>query len=247
MRSLNPWRIFPSNLDPPVARSLSIQFILQEFLNALDLLAHLKTATPQHLQGANIKEEIAAVSKELERFLLFSLENPFTQKSSVLDKLCFYCENLLQASKIGATEIPLQLEEMRNTVLRMRSKMIAWKKMPAFHPLDQILADFLELYEDLRQRLDRFFSALCPFLKEARSDENVLVYLIKHKDPLNAYLGIRRIEELLISFFPAGYDQLRAAIFEGYTRRGFTCFLSSIEPLINALEWETPCHPLPTR
>lgn len=240
MRSLNPWRIFPSNLDPPVARSLSIQFILQELINSFDLLAHLEAATQELLQGINIKEELTSISKELERFLLFSLENPFAQKSSVLDKLCFYCDILLQASKIGVNEIPDLLEEMRNSVLKVKSKMLAWKKMPALHPLDQILAELFDLYSSLHQRLDRFFSALSPFLKEARSDENVLVYLIENKEKLNSYLGLRRIEELFVTFFPAGHSQLRAAIIEGYTRRGFTSFLAKIEPLIEAIEWETP-------
>lgn len=240
MRSLNPWPIFPSNLDPPVARSLSIQFILQGLIDSFDLLQHLQLATPLQLQGANFKEEINCISKELEKFLLFSLENPFAQKSSVLDKLCFYCEILLQASHISNNEIFSVLDEMRDDVLNVRSKMFGWKKMQV--PLSQILEQLFELYADLYQKLCRFFSAISLFLKEARFDENVLIYLIENKDKLNSYLGMRRIEELLQSFFPAGHAQLRTAIHEGYTRRGFTTFLSSIEPLIDAIEWETPCH-----
>ncbi len=240
MRSLNPWPIFPSNLESPLARSLSIQFILQELTDSFGLLQHLQMITPMQLQGANFKEELACVSKELEKFLLFSLENPFAQKSSVLDKLCFYSEILLQASHIHDQEIPSILEEMRNLVLRMRSKMITWKKVQT--PLEKILELLFILYTDLYQKLCDFFKALCPFLKEARSDENVLVYLIENKDKLNSFLGLRRIEELLQSFFPAGHAQLRAAIHEGYTRRGFTTYLSSVESMIDAIEWETPCH-----
>lgn len=164
------------------------------------------------------------------------MENPISQKASALDKLCFYCENLLQASRIDEPEIPLILEEMRSLILKIRSRMFSWKKM--LDPLDQILELLLDLYTNLNQRLQRFFKALKIFLKEARSDENVLVFLIENKDKLNYFLGERHIEEMLQSFFPAGHAQLRAAIIEGYTRRGFTPFLAKVEPLIDAIEWD---------
>jgi len=200
----------------------------------------MKAAMPLQLQGANFKEEIACVSRELEKFLLFSLENPFAQKSSILDKLCFYCEILLQASHVKDSEIPMILEEMRNSIFKIKSKMVAWKKISV--ALSQVQTHFIELYDDLFQKLSRFFVSFCPFLKEARYDENVLIYLIENKDQFNEYLGLRRIEDLLQSFFPAGHAQLRAAIHEGFTRRGFTTFLTNVEPLIDAIEWETPCH-----
>src|SRR5689334_18778419 len=104
MRSLNPWPIFPANLDPPVARSLSLQFILQELIRSYKLLHHLQILTPQQIVGNELAEELAAIAKELEKFLLFSLESPFSQKGGVLDKLCFYSEILLQASKIKETD-----------------------------------------------------------------------------------------------------------------------------------------------
>ncbi len=125
---------------------------------------------------------------------------------------------------------------MRNSILRVKAQIITCKKGPL------TLDPLFHLYRSLHDGLYRFFSAFCPYLKEARSDENVLIYLIENKERLNAYLGVRRIEELLQSFFPSGHAQLRAAIYEGYTRRGFTTFLSSVEPLIDAIEWETPCR-----
>jgi hypothetical protein len=69
-----------------------------------------------------------------------------------------------------------------------------------------------------------------------------LTYLIENKDNLNSLFGKRVVEHLLQSFFPAGHAELRAAIYEGYARRGFTTFFDSIEQIIDAIEWETPCH-----
>jgi hypothetical protein len=246
MRSLNPWPIFPSHLDPPIARSLSLQFILQGLIDSFSLLQHLREETADRLQESSLQEALCFISKELERFLLFSLENPFIQKSSLFDKLCFYSEILIQASHIQDAEILMILEEMRNALLSLKSKMIAWKRVRVC--IDEALAQCFDLYNELQsvyhtihQNCRKLFSSLSPFLKEARFDENVLIFLIENKDKLNANLGAKRVEELLQSFFPAGHSQLRAAIYEGYMRRGFTTFLSSIEPLINAIEWETPC------
>lgn len=240
MRSLHPWPIFPLNLDPPVARSLGLQFILQGIADAFPVLRRLETSTPFQGTETEAKEEIAAIFKQLEKILLFSLENRFAQKSSVLDKLCFYCEILLQASHVVEHEILVILEEMRSDILNARSKLLARKKPHI--PADRILLQLSQLYSSLFHKICRFFDALTPFFKEARYDENVLIYLIENKDRFNSYLGLQRIEGLLQSFFPAGHAQLRAAIYEGYTRRGFTTFLSSIEPLVDALEWETPCN-----
>lgn len=239
MRSLNPWPIFPSNLDPPVARSLSIQFILQAVLDCFPLLQDLRKNTPHHLKNFPLQDAILAISRELEDFLRLSLENPFAQKGSVLDKLCFYSEILLQSSHVKESEVPNLLEEMRNLILKTKSKMIVCRKT-----VEEVQTQFMELYDHLFEKLCSFFDAFAPFLKEARYDENVLIYLIENKDRFNTYVGARKIEDLLQSFFPAGHSQLRAAILEGFTRRGFTTFLASVEPLIDAIEWDTPCQTL---
>lgn len=243
MRSLHPWPIFPANLDPPNARSLSLQFILQELIGSFDHLLRLQKITPEYLQGANIKEELSGIAQELEKFLLFSLENPFAQKGGFLDKLCFYCEILIQASHVADPDLQMILEEMRNSFLRLKSKLFAWKKMSALHPLDEIISCFLEIYADLHHKLCRFFSALSPFLQEARSDENVLFYLLEQRLQLNHHLGDRVVEHLFLRLFPAGITQLRAVLCEGYTRRGFASVFAQAEPLIEALKWENV--PLP--
>jgi hypothetical protein len=238
MRSLNPWPFFPSSLEPAVVRSLSIQFILQALLDGFYAVRDLQMTTPLQLQGANVKEEILCICKGLEKIYLFSMENPFVQKGSVLDKLCFYTEILVQASKIHDSELMVVLEEMRKVILDTKAKIAVWRKMPGRSSLPEMLQHLMHLYVDLYAKIVRFFKEFSPFLKEARSDENVLVYLIENKDKFNDYLGERVIENLLQSFFPAGHDQLRAAIHEGYTRRGFTSFLSSVEPLIEEIQWE---------
>ena len=195
----------------------------------------------EHLKETIGEEEIAALSKEVEKLLLSSLENPFPQKGGFLDKLCFYCDILLQASKISNETLPMILEDMRNSVLRLRAKVLPSKKFPGYP--QEIRNQIFGLYEEIEQKFRLFFSALVPYLQEARTDENILIHLIEQKQTLNRYLGLRSIENLLRRFFPTGQPHLRAVICEGFTRRGFTSFFSEKEPLIEDLEWETPCHP----
>src|SRR5579872_6326266 len=121
MRSLHPWPIFPANLDRPNARSLSLQFILQELLASFDLLGQLQKITPKQVQGNDLREELLQISEELEKFLLFSLANPFSQKGGHLDKLCYYSDILIDASHVTDHDLPMVLEEMRNSFLRLKA------------------------------------------------------------------------------------------------------------------------------
>ena len=228
MYNLHPWPIFHRDLDPPTERSLALQFVLQEFLSSCHCLERLENAS---------SEELPAISSYLDQFLLSSLNNPFAQKGGALNKLCFYCEILLQASKIGNETILIDLEEMQHPIMKVRSKMILWKKQA---PLpEEISSAIAELCDQLRKKFISFFSSLSPFLIESRTDENVLLYLIEHRQTFNFYLGQKTIENLLSRCFPAGYHELRATICEGYTRRGFGEFYTKQEPLIDTLERET--------
>ncbi len=229
MRSLHPWPTFPRDLDPPIARSLSLLFVLQEFLASCRLVERLENAAPEG--------ELSGIASRLDLFLLFSLDNPFAQKGGALDKLCFYCEILLQGSKVSDETVLVLLEEMRNAVMKIRSKLIFWKKKAPLR--EEIGAEFTELYKQLHKNLASFFSSLHSFLKESRTDENVLLYLVEHRKEFNLYLGEHAIENLLSGFFPSGPHELRAMICEGYTRRGFGAFFESQEPMLDALEWET--------
>lgn len=143
-----------------------------------------------------------------------------------LDRLHFYSEILMEASSLKESSLLATL---------ITSKMVVWKKMELSYPLDETLGQLME-------QLCRFFSALKPFLKEGRSDENVLTYLIENRETLNQYLGKNHIEETLQDFFPIGFDQLHAIIYEGYTRRGFNAFFSKIEPLLDAIQWDPSCR-----
>lgn len=236
MRSLHPWPLFPSNLEPPAARSLGLQFILQEFITCFAVVSKIQEKAPPLIRGEDPVQELAAVSRELEQFLLFSLDNPFAQKGGSLDKLCFYCDVLFQASRVnGQEEVGMQLESLRNEVLATRAKIFTWKRK--ITPSSLILEEIERLCETLVLGLRDFFEALFPYFEEARSDENILFYLIEQREVLNQLLECPKIEQIFCRLYPSGPTHLRAILCEGYTRRGFSDFYAKHESLIDSIEW----------
>lgn len=234
MRSFTPWPFFPPALEPPAARSLSLLFILKEWVACFLVVEQLKNKTNPPIDGTSIL-------KNLEKLLSFSIDNPLAQQGGLLDKLCFYSDILIQASKIADVELANLVEEMEQSIFRLRTKLVQGKKIPLTQ--SQVIIALDSLYAFLEKKLLGFFSALTPYLQEARTDENVLIHLIEQKETLNHFLGPRAIEELLRRFFPTGQPHLRAVICEGFTRRGFASFFAEKETIIEELEWEVPCHP----
>lgn len=232
MRSFTPWPFFPPSLEPPAARSLSLLFILKEWVSCFHVVERLKREQDREL-------DTAVILKKLEKLLFFSMENPHGQKGGLLDKLCFYSDILIQASKIADATLADLVEEMQQSIFRFRTKLVQAKKIP----MPSIPIALGTLYSFLEQKLLGYFSTLIPYLQEARTDENVLIHLIEQKQTFNHFLGPRAIEELLRQFFPTGQPHLRAVICEGFTRRGFASFFAEKEAIIEELEWEVPCHP----
>jgi len=236
MRNSAPSPIFSPRLEPSIARSLSLQFILHEWIRAFEIVRHLEVVTPIQLGKVDLHDALSSVLKELEKLLFFSSH----QKGGALDKLCFYYAILLQASSMSDMEIETILQEMKALIVKVKSEMILWKRTKPFP--GQMSETFSTLYSHLRRKLTDFFKKLFPFFLAARSDENVLVYLIEHKEKLNAFLGMRQVEELLALLFPEGPAVLRKSIQEGYERRGFSSFFCTMEPLIDQIEWEPACN-----
>jgi len=236
MRSLYPWPLFPPDLDPPAARSLSLQLALQAWLDSCHVIQSLQQKMSEVGASDNPAQEIEDISNELQKFLLFSLENPFSKKPGTLDKLCFYADELLRASRSQERDqIEALLDHMRDAALSFRALMISWKrKLP---PSFILLTNMDHLHSVLMQRLREFYEALYPFFVEARSDENVLFYLIEYKDILNRFLHPKKIETLLSRLYPSGPTHLRAILCEGYTRRGFSDFYAKHELLIESIDW----------
>lgn len=253
MRSLNPWPLFPAPLPPQIAASLSLQFLVQELLLALRWLNEASAVEPQN-------EELETISSQLEKFLLFSLEHPLSQKGGFLDKLCFYANILLQNSSSEDTKIFAHLQIIKDCALKLKSDISLFYKSnrstshffsckpqtlkstsSPSEPLKLIRKTWRQLIEITQNHLKQLFNFLFPFFQEFRHDENLLFLLIEQKGSLNQYLGDYTIEAVLARLFPQGVASLKETLYNGYARRGFLDFYSRNEELIESIDWEDAC------
>ncbi len=228
------WLTKLPKLDPPTARSLSLLFILQETLDFFSLLNHSKEHCQKSISSLLLPEE-------LEEYLHLTIEDPSPKQEASLNKLSFYIDILLQASKLEGVCLLQKLEEIRHFVSKVKSHFFIAKRQSSprkdlFETIHQALFSLHQTFQDL-------FSSLIPFLKEARTDENILLYLLEERNAFNQHLGIRMIEHLFQDFFPTGKAHLYAVIYEGFTRRGFSAFLHTKEYLIEEFQWETESEP----
>ena len=142
------------------------------------------------------------------------------------------------------------LDEMEENLLALRAHLNSWRRGPVepSHLLDTVH----NACGRLRHTLIDFFHALIPFFEEAKTDENVLFYLIENHADLNAILqnpknrttsvSLKSIEHLFSHLYPSGPAHLRTILHEGYTRRGFSEFYAQHKTLIESIEWlADPC------
>lgn len=220
------WLKFPSHLPLPAIRSLSLLCIIEEFIIGFDRIqSFLNTA----------KTNPSSIV-ECQKFLkFFSIGSYLPQTGMFPDKLCFYSDILQNASNIENNSIQEELHGIRKQVLDLRAQWIQRKKN--LNPLGKI-STLSPMLHSIKEKLSNLFLSFIPFLSEAKTDENVLLSLIENRHGLNEILSPYSVEKILQAFFPNGHAHLKATIYEGFLRRGFSTFLSEKDRLIEEIEWD---------
>lgn len=208
MRKKDIWIPLPKYIEAPEKRSLSLLFILTELIVCLDI----------------IQEDLSTCANNQK------LRDFSSQNKTFLDKLCFYCDILIQASREDGYPVLRRLDQMQAILSQFRSKTISIKKNIASEEISQLLQ---YTYAELKI----LFFDLVPFFHETKTDENLLLFFLEKRKSLNCHLGVLAIEKLLQNLFPGGFSHLQAIIHEGFTRRGFTQFLSEKEFLLEENFW----------
>ncbi len=215
-----------SNLDKGAAKGLCLEFILHEYAKALKIAAGLTHATPDD-----------ALS-DLEKLFTDSYNTTVLQQPGVLDKLCFYCEALVQTSKIGENLLDA-IDELRTVVAKPRAQ-LARSLRSTPHSGSPVTTDS---FHAIHQQLQAFFPRLLPIIKECSDSESALFSLLELRETLNRHLGEKTVENLLQNLFPEGPQTLRQTLSDGFSRRGFCDFCQRHEALFKGLTWQTNAQP----
>lgn len=211
-----------AQIEKGASKGLCLEFILLEYSKAL--------ALSDQLDDSNPKECL----KILEKLFADPLNTSIMVEPGILDKLCFYCEALVQTSKTGETLLGA-MDELRNSVALPRSLLA--RQMRAIPTSSQNMGDLLQKIQD---ELRAFFDQLVPIFQDSLDCEAALFALLELRFTLNRYLGDQTVENFLQQLFPAGPEDLRQTISNGFSKRGFGDFCQRHETLFETLAWPQP-------
>jgi hypothetical protein len=209
-----------AQLEKGASKGLCLEFILHEYAKAL--------ALDQRLQCANPENQLVI----LEKLFADPLNSSILVEPGILDKLCFYCEALVQTSKTGENLLGA-IDELRNACALPRSVLARQLHAIVSPPIPP-----QELLQKLHDGLLKFFDQLATVIIQSRECEAALFTLVELRSSLNSFLGENKVDLLLQQLFPDGPHSLRQSINEGFASRGFHDFCDRHEALFEGLAWQ---------
>lgn len=215
--SANMIEIQLSQSDKGAIKGLCLEFILHEYAKALAITKDLKNAPSEK------------IIESLDQLYSSAFNTSILQQPGILVKLCFYCEALVQNSKMGEHLLRV-IDDLRNTIILLRSAYA--------HPLPP--TNVHELLGSLFNSLAGFFSHLLPVFQSSLECESALFTLLELRQTLNHHLGPNTVENLLQNLFPEGPELLRKTLSHRFSRRGFRNFFQRNETLFEGLVWPEP-------
>lgn len=175
-----------SQSEKGAAKGLCIEFILHEYAKALTMAEKLSSASPV---------EILMI---LEKLFHNSVDTRCHHQSGIIDKLCFYCEALVQNSKIGEHLLDA-IDELRISASKPRSALA--RQLRSIPYCTSVSAN--DLLQPLNQGLRAFFQLLLPVFQTCLECETALFALLELRKTFNHHLGAKTVESLLQQLSPA--------------------------------------------
>lgn len=84
--------------------------------------------------------------------------------------------------------------------------------------------------------LPEIFLALEPFIKACKENENLIFFLLKHREEIDQCMQKNYIHALLLKLHPAGLSELCEKLCDNYHHRGFYFLIPEIKLLITELK-----------
>lgn len=201
---------------------LIFQFILVHFCTAMTEVIALETALKK--QGKGLEERVV---DSFERLLGEPFKNghyPWNSDIGLFFKLKNYCA-ALAAKSYDKDKEAKHLEKVADQVWKI-SREIQESTLDV-----KILSKILKLSAAMR-RLARQIVQTVP---QFRDDENVLYYLIKNQQQLDALFGNHFVVTLMDFLFPGGQEETERFLINRYTQRGFTQVLPTISNCLESI------------
>lgn len=86
------------------------------------------------------------------------------------------------------------------------------------------------------KRLPELFFALEPFMERCRENENLIFFLLKHKEEIDQFTHLGYLHSFLLRLHPSGLAELCEKLCDNYHHRGFYFLIPEIKLLLTKLE-----------
>ncbi|MCB1111036.1 MAG: hypothetical protein H7A37_07655 [Chlamydiales bacterium] len=212
---------------------LLFQFLLAEFLCAYKELPQLKSLYRELAEGCEQKKQrrlykklaisLEALSGTTQEYMrIFS----WNQNGGFLKKIMTYSTQL---SDITASKNADALK-----VQRYANK--AWVHCLHCHDLlllrnkqtEKDKKELLSALEEIQKSLKMLARVAVAMITEYQDDENVLFFILRHKEQFDKLFGKRFVSKLFSKLFPKGLSNGKRFLIRRYKKRGF----DDLEPII---------------
>lgn len=209
------------------SNSLMFQFIISEFINASTQINLITTKIPETHQGSmeSLQNSLQALSGSLQEYMRFISWN---LEEGILSKLKSYTALFAANAEILHSK-HLQLEKHANQAWKVSLESLEILR------LIQEQKEDLSLYENLYQRLNHLTAIfkklgklLAELILEFYLDENVLFFILRHKEKLDCIYGTGFVKKIFIKMYPDGITEAEKYVKKQYANRGFDNLLMVI-------------------
>lgn len=219
-----------------LSNSLLFQFILSDFIIAflemqgIDHLCHRKQLpVVEKMCYEHNVELIKSIKIILDR--LVGLKHDHCKRFStnmtegILTRLKMHCINFCQASDGEAKEL---LAMQHYAEKSWQNCMLAVDALGDAHNKCGPLFAYLEKASNALHRLGKLTARL---MQHYRDDENVVFFVLRHKDSFEKAFGKRFVTKLFCRMYPKGLSEAENFLVKKYKERSF----ENIAPVINRL------------
>lgn len=223
------------------SNSLLFQFILSDFLAAfldiqrLDTLCHRRLLPfVEKTYNEHNQELIQEIEKILER--LVGTKNDYIKRFSssitegILTRFKMHCSLFSQQSDSDVKEL-LAMQHYADKT--WQTCMLA---VDALGDAPNKCAQLFAYLEKASNALHRLGKLIVRLIQQFREDENVIFFVLRHKESFEKAFGKRFINKLFGRMYPKGLREVEHFLIKKYRDRSFDNIIPMISRLFNELE-----------
>ncbi len=234
------------------SNSLLFQFILAEFLSSFKKVQEIENAYDQ-MESNLIKQRLRGGANSYLTQLLHAIpaltgsQMVIVSEQSVswaaekgsLNKLRHYCylfTNRSSAEDKDIINMNVCVSKAFHSSLQSREVILSLQREPQD---SNRVPNYVALYQLLDRLIDnmrRVSRLILRIIMQYREDENVLYFLLRHREKFDALYKTEFVVKILKKMYPKGIKEAGSLILEKYAKRGFDNLLSSISTHMSKLE-----------